>query len=64
MGFNSKELLMALEIFGVIFWIFLFVVNTSFMFIGDIPFLSGIGAVMSIVNLVFCWRSLQKRIKS
>ena len=64
MGLTSKELLMALEIFGIIFWIFLFVVNTLFIFNGNMPVLSALGSILSIVNLVMCWRSLQKRIKS
>lgn len=64
MGLTSKELLMALEIFGIIFWLFLFVVNTLFIFNGNMPVLSALGSIMSIVNLVVCWRSLQKRIKS
>ncbi len=64
MGLTSKELLMALEIFGIIFWLFLFVVNTLFIFNGNMPVLSALGSILSIVNLVMCWRSLQKRIKS
>lgn len=64
MGLTSKELLMALEIFGIIFWLFLFVVNTLFIFNGNMPVFSALGSILSIVNLVMCWRSLQKRIKS